>query len=195
MVRVHSAPDLHRSLIKAATGLLDAEGIEAITIRACAKACGVSHAAPAKYFASRRALLTELAAQCMADLTSDVARLAAEAPANPRARLLALADAAVGYALVRPNRYRLMWRTDLLNPRDPVLLRATGRLFGQIEAIVAELPPPPSATRETLVIAICSAVHGYITMRIDGNFRPASDEAIPRPRQHALIDLLLGTAD
>jgi len=195
MVRVHSAPDLHRSLIEAATRLLDSEGIEAVTIRACAKACGVSHAAPAKYFASRRALLTELAAQCMADLTNDAEQRMAEAPGQLRTQLEAMADAAVGYAMVRPNRYRLIWRTDLLNSRDPELMRTTGQLFGLIEAQVARFPQLPHATPKTLVIAICSMIHGYVSLRIDGNFRPASDEAIPRPRQHALIDLLLGTAD
>ena len=194
MVQVHRSADLRRSLIESALRLLDAEGIEATTIRACAKASGVSHAAPAKHFISRRVLLTELAAQCMADLTSDVISQVAEAPATPRDQLTAMADAAVGYALVRPNRYRLMWRTDLLDPGDPALQQSTSRLFGQIEAVVAKLPPSPNATRETLVIAICSAIHGYISMRIDGNFRPASDEAAPRPRQRALIDLMLGPA-
>lgn len=191
MVQVHRSADLRRSLIVSALALLDGEGIEGITIRACAKASGVSHAAPAKHFSSRRALLTELAVQCMADLTNDVLIEVGAAEASPRARLGALADAAVGYALVRPNRYRLMWRTDLLDRGDRALQQSTNRLFSQIEAIVAELPPPPNATRETLVIAICSAIHGYISMRIDGNFRPASDEAAPRPRQRALIDLLL----
>lgn len=148
MVQAHRPTDLRRSLIVSALALLDGEGIEGITIRACAKA-------------------------------------------SPRARLGALADSAVGYAMVRPNRYRLMWRTDLLDRGDLALQRSTNRLFGQIEAIVADLPPPPNAPRETLVIAICSAIHDYISMRIDGNFRPASDEAAPRPRQWAQIDLLL----
>ena len=175
----------------AALGLLDSEGIESITIRACAKASGVSHAAPAKHFASRRALLTELAVQCMADLTNDVANAVKTADASPRAQLAAVADATVGYALVRPNRYRLMWRSDLLDAHDTDLQRVTAQLFGIIEAIIAALPASPHATHETQVIVACSMIHGYASMRIDGNFRPASDEAAPRPRQRALVDLLL----
>lgn len=194
MVQVHHPVGLHGRLLSSAVRILDAEGIEAVTIRACARAEGVSHAAPAKHFADRRTLLTALATQCMAELLNDVAERLAKAPASARARLGQVADATVGYALVHPHRYRLMWRSDLLDTKDPALERLTDQLFGQIEAIAAEVVLPADTTRETLVIAICSAIHGYVSMRIDRNFRPASDEAVPRPRHFALIDLLLGPA-
>jgi AcrR family transcriptional regulator len=190
MSRVHRDTGLRQKLLDAARALLDAEGIEGVTVRACARAAGVSHAAPGKHFADRRALLTALAIDCMADLDADVlARM--EHAADPRAQLTELADASVGYALVHPNRYRLMWRTDLLDSQNAELLRHTGRIFGQVEAIAAALPPQP-VSRETQVIAICSALHGYISMRIDRNFRPASDEVVPRLRHLAIVDLLLG---
>lgn len=195
MVQVHRTPGLADRLLDAAQQLLDVEGIEGLTIRACARKANVSHAAPAKHFADRRALLTGLAARVMADLANDVAARLAEAEPGPRAELGALADATIGYALVHPNRYRLMWRSDLLDADDPVLQRHTNRLYGQIEAIAKRVTPPPGTTQETLVIAICSAIHGYVSMRIDRNFRPASDETIPRPRHFALIDLLLGPAE
>jgi AcrR family transcriptional regulator len=195
MVRVHRDAHLAERLLGAAQFLLDSEGIEGVTIRACARRAEVSHAAPAKHFPDRRSLLTRLAERCMADLAEDVANRLGENHASPHAGLGAIADATVGYALVHPQRYRLMWRTDLLDSQDPALQRQTNRLFGQIEALVSSIEPPPGTTRETLVIAICSAIHGYVSMRIDRNFRPASDESMPRPRHFALIDLLLGPAE
>jgi AcrR family transcriptional regulator len=192
MVQVHRSISLQHRLLGKAFELLDSEGMEGVTIRACARRTGVSHAAPAKHFADRRALLTALAVRCMADLATDVASRVAEAKAAPRDRLYAMVDATIGYALVYPNRYRLMWRTDMLDSEAPTLQYQANTLFGQVEALASEFPLMPGSTRETLVIAICSAVHGYVSMRIDRNFRPASDEALPRPRHFALVDLLLG---
>ena len=180
------------NLLLAARGLLDSEGIEGVTIRACARGTGVSHAAPAKHFADRRALLTALAIDCMADLDRDIQRGCEQADETPREQLAAIIDASVGYALVHPHRYRLMWRTDLLAGDNPELDALTWRIFERIGRIIDKLPPRDGGiTRDTRIIAICSMIHGYISMRIDRNFRPASDEAAPRPRHLALVDLLL----
>jgi AcrR family transcriptional regulator len=182
------------SLLSAGRDLLDIEGIEGVTIRACARATGVSHAAPAKHYADRRALLTALAIDCMADMDRDIQLRIDTAAADPREQLAAIIDASVGYALVHPHRYRLMWRSDLLDNGHAELDRLTWRIFERIGQIVAALPEHGKTTPETRIIAICSMIHGYISMRIDRNFRPASDEAAPRPRHLALVELLLAAS-
>ena len=55
--------DLRRAILDAAERRLTAEGIEAVTIRACARDAGVSPAAPIHHYGSLRGLLSALAAR------------------------------------------------------------------------------------------------------------------------------------
>ena len=79
--------NLRAGLLDAALTILDAEGVDAVTIRAVARAAGVSHAAPANHFADRKALLTALAAGIFAALAGRIARKLAAAPGGRAARL------------------------------------------------------------------------------------------------------------
>ena len=55
--------DLRNALLDAAETVLAARGVEAFSLRACAKEAGVSHAAPAHHFRDVAGLLTALAAR------------------------------------------------------------------------------------------------------------------------------------
>lgn len=181
---------LRRELIGAALVLLDRDGTEAVTIRAVARASGVSHAAPANHFPDRRALLTAVAVDIFGELraVADAARDAA-AP-HPRARILAFADAYVAYALAHPNRYRMMWRMDLLDPADGKLKAHVDELYAGIERDVSLLPGAKDRAT-TRVVALSSVVHGYVSMRIDGNFVAAIDEAGGGARHEAIVAMLI----
>lgn len=183
---------LRELLIDTALGLLDREGVEAVTIRAVARASGVSHAAPANHFVDRRALLTALAVQCFTDLRAGAAAARDAASPSPRARITAFADAYVAYALAHPNRYRMMWRMDMLDPHDARLTELVDGLYAGIEQDVLALPGAPDDDATTLLIALSSAVHGYVAMRIDGNFVAAVDTASGKPRHVAIVERLLG---
>ena len=182
---------LRQLLIDTALGLLDAEGVEAVTIRAVARASGVSHAAPANHFADRRALLTALAVQCFGDLCAGSTAARAAAPASPQVRITAFADAYVAYALAHPNRYRMMWRMDMLDPDDAGLAALVDGLYAGIEQDVLALPNAQADDATTLLIALSSVVHGYVAMRIDGNFVAAVDTASGKPRHVAIVERLL----
>jgi AcrR family transcriptional regulator len=183
---------LRQLLIDTALGLLDREGVEAVTIRAVARASGVSHAAPANHFADRRALLTALAVHCFTDLRAGASTARAAASPAPRARIIAFADAYVAYALAHPNRYRMMWRMDMLDPHDAALAELIDGLYAGIEEDVLALPHGQSDDATTLLIALSSVVHGYVAMRIDGNFVAAVDAASGKPRHQAIVERLIG---
>ena len=53
--------DLRTALISAARHILETEGREALSLRAAARAAGVSQAAPYHHFASKEALLAAIA--------------------------------------------------------------------------------------------------------------------------------------
>ncbi len=70
---------LRDSLVEWGTHLLDTEGIDAMSLRAAAKAAGVSPAAPSRHFGDKNGLLAAIAAQGFRDLV-------APAPAAARRR-------------------------------------------------------------------------------------------------------------
>ena len=64
--------DLARVLLKSADEIIEAEGLEAFTLRSCARRAGVSHAAPAHHFGDRAGLLSAYAASVFRDLTLSI---------------------------------------------------------------------------------------------------------------------------
>lgn len=181
---------LRAALIEAGLALLDAEGIEGVTIRACARAAGVSHAAPVNHFADRRALLTGLAVECMEELDAATLAAVAGAPPNPRRQLEALFDVSVRYGLAHPHRYRLMGRADLRDPQDLALIKMLPRLLEPISRLAAALAPEPKRAKP-LTMALCAALSGYVFMLIDGNLNENPLEARDRPGHLVLLDILL----
>lgn len=190
MKRGHHHGDLREALLTAGQQLLDREGIEGVTIRACARCAGVSHAAPINHFPDRRALLTALAVQCMDQLDRQTRDALALAEPAPRARLEALWDVSVAYGQAHPNRYRLMGRADLRDTEDPALTDMLERLLEPIAALGAQLVPGRLGAR-SLVLALCAALTGYVFMMIDGNLATARDPDSGQPLHRAILDLLL----
>src|SRR4051794_9774768 len=94
------AGDLRRDLMDAALAVVAADGPAAVSLRALARQLGVSHAAPAKHFASKQALFGALAAEGFELLTSAMRGALAELPADATAadRLAATGRGYVGFA-------------------------------------------------------------------------------------------------
>ncbi len=179
-------------LLAAARTQLDREGADAVTIRAVARACGVSHAAPANHFADRRSLLTALAAELFADLAEAMEKALAEATKKTStnlgvARLTAFAEALVAYGLAHPERYRLLWRRDLLDSEDVALQGTMDQLYARLLEELTVLPLPAGKDPETAAVGLWSLCHGYVSMRLDGNFIARHDKESGAPRHSAMI--------
>lgn len=191
MKKGHHHGSLKQALVEAALELLDSGGVEAVTIRATARGAGVSHAAPVNHFADLRALLTAVAIHCFEELNQAIAETGYRQLPDPREQMMAFIDAFHNYGLAKPNRYRLMWRRDMLDENDPKLNGMTGGLFGLVAKTVEALGEPPGISTMSRVVAACSIIHGYILLRIDGNFLGFNDEKTDRPRHLAIIEALL----
>lgn len=148
--------DLRRAILDAAERRLETGGVQAVTIRACARDAGVSPAAPIHHFGSLRGLLSALAARGFDRL---VVRLDEDALAG-RARTPAslLVGAYVSFSLSAPNLFDLMWRDDMLDPVDDDLARARRRALDCLRL----LPSASSEGRSARVqaIRIWSLAHG-----------------------------------
>ena len=182
--------NLRAGLLDAALTILDAEGVDAVTIRAVARAAGVSHAAPANHFADRKALLTALAAGIFAALAGRIARKLAAAPGGRAARLRVFADTMIAFGLRHPHRYRLLWRRDSLDDADAGLQQAMDAIYDRLVAELSE-DGPSSVAADSRAVALWSMVHGYISLRLDGNFVPLRDARTRAPRQDAIVTALL----
>ncbi len=100
--------DLRSALTAAARGLLEADGLDAVTLRAVAQVVGVSRQAPYHHFADKSALLAAVAADGFAALTQAMkVRMDAENVANMR--LMASGLAYVAFAVRNPAWFRLMF--------------------------------------------------------------------------------------
>jgi len=63
--RAYHHGDLRKALLDAAREMIEQDGIDAFTLRECARRAGVSHGAPAHHFTDRTGLLTALAVQAL----------------------------------------------------------------------------------------------------------------------------------
>jgi len=184
-----AAQPLKAVLLDKAFILLDQGGPDSVTIRAVARAAGVSHAAPANHFVDRKQLLTELAGAVFRQFLDRVQGQ----PADNRARayLAELAD----FALAFPGRYELLWRRDLVDWENPAFLAPLNAAYADFLAALGASSSPAKGRQqdlETLATAAWSMVHGYAVLRSTGVFEPRHDSRTGKPRMDAMLDLLLG---
>jgi AcrR family transcriptional regulator len=105
--------DLQRAILEAAYRRLEESGLDAVTIRACARDAGVSPGAPIHHFGSLKGLLSALAERGFQML---VARLDADcAQKSDRSGGALLVGAYVAFAVSNPKVFDLMWRDDVLD--------------------------------------------------------------------------------
>ena len=183
--------NLRQALLSAALELLDDAGVEGVTIRAVARRAGVAHSAPANHFRDRRALLTCLAAGIFSELAAEIQQSLTSKRLTGPARVRRFADVLLAFGLRHPHRYRLLWRRDLLDDSDAALQAPMDLIY---DSLVKELEACDSTHPEsphTQAVALWSLMHGYVSMRLDGNLRAKKDELTGRARERAIIDVLL----
>src|SRR5215217_5217974 len=98
--------DLRSALVRSALELLRAHGPEALTLRAVARAAGVSQAAPYRHFADRRALVAAVAEEGFRRLHAELLAAVQASPGPRGFREIALAY--VRFARENPAEYRVM---------------------------------------------------------------------------------------
>lgn len=163
--------DLRQALIDAAESMLQQQGLEAFTLRECARRAGVSHAAPAHHFGDARGLLSACAASGLDRLADTIDGYLSLAPTgDTTARLRAVGQAYIDFALANRALFQLMFRRDRLNPQDDAL-RAAGKRVGDalrdaIDTVLAERKLP-AAERGQRILLAWSLVHGYVTLVLE----------------------------
>jgi AcrR family transcriptional regulator len=170
--------DLRRALIDGALGILRVDGLDALTLRAAARAAGVSQTAPYRHFADRTELLAGVAEDGFRRLRNRMAATVGAAPppgSTQRQTLQNLALEYLRFALEHPAEYRLMFGSEL-GTRAPGSLPATfrdardsvyGFLRGGIER-TQQLGLVRNGDPETMAFTCWALLHGVVMLILDG---------------------------
>lgn len=153
--------DLRSRLLVAASDLLARDGIEAVTIRAVARRCGVSHGAPRRWFPTRANLLATLAAAGFTTLGDELAQALTE---GGRAGIESAGRSYVTYALEHPALFELMFRHDLLEGSGENLRQVSLPVFQEFAAAVQLARRPKSASAEAIATGLWAQLHGIATL-------------------------------
>ena len=175
--------DLRTALLAAAEATLERDGFQSLTLRAVARAAGVSHAAPAHHFGDLAGLLSDLAATGYVRFrTAVLARMADAGPA-PADRLHAMGRGYVQFAQDHPRLFLLMFRSERLDPQRPALREAMGNAYAALATAASAAAGPDAAGSDAPsshladIAAAWAIAHGLALLLIDGRLRPLTDDA------------------
>ncbi|MBB2946941.1 AcrR family transcriptional regulator [Actinoplanes lutulentus] len=153
---------LRGELVDAAFGVLDEQGPAGVTLRAVARAAGVTAPAVYRHFADLPALLAELRRDTFAQVIQ-VTAAAEDGLPSPAARLLARARAYVELGLARPARYALIFTH--VPGSDALAGAALDKMVELIAACAAD-GSSASADPRTDAVHLLAALHGVIGARL-----------------------------
>jgi AcrR family transcriptional regulator len=181
---------LRTRLIDAGVDLVTREGAQALTLREIARRAGVSHGAPRRYFPTHLELLSAIARRGFTDLQTRAARAAGDGGARPRARLAALAEVYLDFALSQRGMYELMFRHDLLESGRLGLRETSLPMFGALVDLVGEVRPDADA--RIVAGALWANLHGIAQLWGWGSLKltTGADDFVPLLR--AALDAHLG---
>jgi AcrR family transcriptional regulator len=143
----HLGPALRES----ARAILEEEGLDALSLRSVARRAGVSHAAPYRHYASREALLADVACEGITDLRAELAQVAA-APGDKSDRIVQIATVYLRFAMRHRGLIRLIFGPEFRNRMNfSALSEATAALTQDLGRALSD----PAAG-----LAALAAMHG-----------------------------------
>ena len=161
--------NLAESLLDAVDELATRFGLEAVSLRGCARLVGVAPSSAFRHYADKRALLTAFATRALTQLSEamEAARVRAEQTGADTLRAVGLAY--VEFAIDKPAFFRAMWHQEAIYSNDPDYVAAANRLsqhlMGGFAETIADENPDSLSSQELLA---WSAVHGLASLLVDG---------------------------
>ena len=155
-------------IVVAGRELLEAGGLDAVTMQAVADRVGVRAPSLYKRFSSRGDLIAAVGASVLADLGEEMAPFGEK---EPRDGLRDAAAAFRRFALGHPRAYELIFMSLPPGSRPPAELNA--RAVAPLVALVGRLVGHERALEAARLIT--AFAHGFVSMELSGAFRLGGD--------------------
>ena len=163
--------NLRAELLDTAVEQLHASGTEALSLRALARAVGVSQTAPYRHFAGKNELLAALATKGYKSLLASLQKAGESAPDKPTEQLFAFARSYVDYASANPELFKLMFGPTLQpTQKYPELRDVSWETLSLVHTILRkgiELGDFKEQDITYLANAAWAGIHGLATLRVD----------------------------
>lgn len=150
--------ELRQALLESVDKLVRTKGVEAVTLRECARMAGVSHAAPLHHFKDRQALLCAYVDQQWIAVAERMRVRRAGAGPDPFEQLTAVGMGYIESGMRTPGLFGLLLRPDLCGQEGAA---AYQELIGAIKACTGGSDQDPA-----LAELAWSAVHGFVELQL-----------------------------
>ena len=161
--------NLAESLLDAVDDIASQFGLEAVTLRACAKKVGVSPSSAFRHYTDKRDLLTAFATRALLQLSQALSNANALAQENHEDALLTVALAYVEFAIDKPAFFRAMWNEETIYSSNEAYLAASEQLSANLKGGFADSIPDTDPTQlSTEELLAWSSVHGLANLFVDG---------------------------
>lgn len=161
--------NLAESLLDAVDEIASQFGLEAVTLRACAKRIGVSPSSAFRHYTDKRALLTAFATRALLQLSQALSTANLKARKDSDDALIAVGMAYIKFAIDKPAFFRAMWSAETLYTTDNEYIKAENTLSANLKGgfadSIADSDPEQLSTEELLA---WSSVHGLANLFVDG---------------------------
>jgi AcrR family transcriptional regulator len=156
--------DLREALLRSAESILKREGLAALSLRAAARAAGVSHAAPAHHFPDLSSLLSALAAEGFGRLADKLTE-AANRGGDTR---FELAKTYIGFAKANPALFQLMSDPSRLDSKNTALQAARRRGISILAGTRGANMENPTLSQVGAMTANWALIHGLSVLLSTG---------------------------
>jgi len=166
--------DLRNALLSAAMELIEAGGIENVSMREIAKMTGVSPAAPFRHFPTRTALLTAVAEEAMDRFVACIEASMHECVENdPLQQFRAIGVGFLRWAIANPTHFQVISARSAIDFENSTLRRRNDAIRTRMSELMQEaarrkLLRPGDLGRYQL--AARAMVYGLARMYLDGQF-------------------------
>ncbi|MFJ6661083.1 TetR/AcrR family transcriptional regulator [Streptomyces sp. NPDC091377] len=162
--------NLRAELLARAETVLAEDGVGALSLRSLARDLGVSHAAPARHFPDRQALLDALAVEGFERLGAELGE-AASGDGGFEDRLTRAALVYVGFATRHPALLEVMYARKYRDPEDKV--RVASQACAAILLGLFAGDDAPVTDPERFAVILLAALHGIAALAAADALPPA----------------------